>query len=66
MDTRQEVEVQNTLTGGWTPGFIVIETEHTATGDEVLRLRRQSDGVDLPAPVTVDRVRATRSEASWQ
>jgi hypothetical protein len=60
MGTFVDVEVQNTLTGGWSPGFQVIDTERTATGEEMFRLQRQSDGFVLPAPISVDRVRSAK------
>jgi hypothetical protein len=60
----EEVEVQNTLNGGWSSGFEVVEAEHNASGEEMLKLRRRSDGCVLPAPVSVDRVRALKSMVS--
>jgi len=64
MRTFEEVEVQNTLDGGWSPGFEVVEAEHSASGEEMLRLRRRSDGCLLPAPVSVNRVRRMKSLAT--
>jgi hypothetical protein len=66
MGTFVDVEVQNTLTGGWSAGFQVVETEHTATGKEMLRLRRESDGFVLPAPISVDRVRTAKPSVQFK
>jgi len=57
MDSFQPVEVQSSLTGAWTPGFQVTASERTESGEEMVRLRRQSDGSMLPLPVNARRVR---------
>jgi hypothetical protein len=62
--TFEEVEVQNTLNGGWSSGFEVVKVERDTGGEEVLRLRRRSDGYVLPAPVSINRVRATKTMAA--
>jgi len=62
--TYEDVEVQNTLNGGWSSGFEVIDSEESPSGVEMLRLRRRSDGCILPANVSVDRVRPARARAS--
>jgi hypothetical protein len=58
MSSLVDVEVQSTLTGEWSTGFQIVDIEFDATGDERLRLRRRSDGFELPSTVPSDRVRA--------
>jgi hypothetical protein len=58
MTSFDDVEVQSTLTGEWSRGFQLVEIERDAAGDDLFRLRRRSDGFELPATVPGDRVRA--------
>ena len=57
MDSFEQVQVQSTLTGVWTPGFQVTSTERTDSGVEVVRLRRVSDGWEAERFLTSGRYR---------
>jgi hypothetical protein len=54
------VEVRNRLDGRWTRGFEVIE----AIGD-AYRLRRLSDGMELPLPFDGEHLRKERRGGTW-
>lgn len=54
------VEVRNRLDGRWTKGFEVIEITADA-----YRLRRLSDGMELPLPFAADSVRKERRSGTW-
>jgi hypothetical protein len=54
------VEVRNRLDGRWTKGFEVIEVSA-----DRYRLRRLSDGMELPLPFEADSVRKERRSGTW-
>ncbi len=54
------VEVRNRLDGRWTKGFEVIEA-----GAESYRLRRLSDGMELPLPFDAASVRKEKRAGTW-
>lgn len=54
------VEVRNRLDGRWSRGFEVIG--HTPGG---YRLRRLSDGMELPLPFAPEDVRRERKRGTW-
>jgi hypothetical protein len=54
------VEVRNRLDGRWTKGFEVIEVSADS-----YRLRRLSDGMELPLPFASESVRKERRTGTW-
>jgi hypothetical protein len=65
--TGNEVEVWVSLGTGWTAGFEVVAVEQSDSGEELYRLRRQSDGAEIPVALAADRVRPVDSAPrSWQ
>lgn len=54
------VEVRNRLDGRWTRGFEVVG--HNTDG---YRLRRLSDGMELPLPFASEDVRRERRRGTW-
>jgi hypothetical protein len=54
------VEVRNRLDGDWSRGFVIIDGD--ARG---YRLRRLSDGGELPLAFTDDEVRKERRRGTW-
>jgi hypothetical protein len=55
------VEVRSSFEGSWVSGFEVVATDD----DGQLRLRRVSDGEELPAPFAPDAVRRERRRETW-
>jgi hypothetical protein len=55
------VEVRSTFDGTWNAGFEVVATD----GDGRLRLRRLSDGEELPTSFPPDVVRRERRRETW-
>jgi hypothetical protein len=55
------VEVRNRLDGRWSRGFEVIATDD----DDRYRLRRLSDGGELPVPFPLSEVRTERKRGTW-
>jgi hypothetical protein len=54
------VEVRNRFDGSWSPGF-----EVSALVDDGYRIRRRSDGSELPAEFDADDVRRERRTSMW-
>lgn len=54
------VEVRNAFDRSWSRGFVVAEVT-----DGGYRLRRRSDGVEVPVVFTVDDVRRERKRSTW-
>jgi hypothetical protein len=54
--TGTEVEVRTRYMFSWTRGFDVIAVDD----DDHVRLRRRSDGVPLPMPISVEHVRPSQ------
>ena len=54
------VEVRNRFDGSWSPGF-----EVSAVVDGGYRIRRRSDGSELPAEFDSDDVRRERRTSMW-
>ncbi len=55
------VEVRRKLDGQWARGFEVVERELTGT----YRVRRMSDGQELPVPIAAADLREQRRRSSW-
>ena len=55
------VEVRSTFDGSWVNGFAVVATDD----DGRVRLRRLSDGEELPEPFEPDAVRRERKRQTW-
>lgn len=55
------VEVRSTFDGAWVGGFEVVATDEGGA----LRLRRMSDGEELPEPFAPDDVRRVRRRQTW-
>ena len=54
------VEIRRRLDGGWARGFEVI----AATADGY-RIKRLSDGIELPVTIDGDDLRAQRRRSTW-
>jgi hypothetical protein len=63
LDAGTRVEVRTSFDRSWAKGFEVLATE-AEDGDTRYRLRRLSDGRELPVTFAVDDVRRERREAN--
>lgn len=61
MSQYDEVEVLITFEGQWVAGFEVASADHDGEGS-FFRVRRQSDGVELPTRLPATRIRPANSE----
>jgi hypothetical protein len=55
------VEIRRKLDGQWARGFEIIDRED---GDS-FRVRRMSDGQELPVPISGDDLRPQRKRSTW-
>ncbi len=55
------IEVRRTLDGQWAKGFEVVDRE----GDGTYRVRRLSDGQELPVTLDGDALRVQRKRSTW-
>lgn len=62
MGEYDEVEVFVPFEDRWVAGFEVATAERDR-GEDTFRVRRQSDGVELPVPLDATRIRPAHSEA---
>jgi hypothetical protein len=60
MRTGTRVEVRSTFDGSWVRGFAVVGED-----DDGVRLRRLSDGEELPTPFPKEAVRRERKRETW-
>lgn len=60
LEAGTHVDVRSTLDQRWSSGFVVIEA-----GPAGYRLRRTSDGSELPGWVPVDQIRRERKRNTW-
>lgn len=56
-----EVEVFVPYEDRWVPGF-EVSTADRERGEAMFRVRRQSDGTELPVPLDATRIRPAHSE----
>ncbi len=61
MGRYDEVEVFVPFEDRWVPGFEVAAAERER-GEAMFRVRRQSDGSELPVPLDASRIRPAHSE----
>lgn len=55
------IEVRRKLDGQWARGFEIVDH----AGDDGYRVRRLSDGQELPVPIRGDDVRVQRKRSTW-
>lgn len=55
------VEIRRKLDGQWAKGFEVV----SADGDGTYRVRRLSDGQELPVAISGDDLRPHRKRSTW-